>query len=268
MRQFLAFVQAAAVFCCSVAVSATAADNLVPNPGFEKGGRVPDGWAAPDGITTFGERIGGHPGRCLRLNTNVPAGAAARGVPTPAAPANAYATAGAHEGAGLWSTPIPVKRGQWYRLAADVQGPPGSQPILFLRGFRSCTEADAAASGTLGFFVPVPEAGEFSDPIFGADQRRPRVGDQLQRFRASLFCDIPKDAKASQWIHCERVVQIKAAGAFAVDTVLLRPFAYWPVGTYRFDNLTLTPISAAEAAAYKSKISLYAQPPAKRTPNE
>lgn len=253
---------------CSAAVIAAAADNLAPNPGFEKGSRAPDGWAAPDSITTFWDRAGGHPGRCLRLNTNVPAGAAGRGGPAPSAPANAYATAGAHEGAGLWSAPIPVKRGQWYLMAADVQGPPGSQPILFLRGFRRCTEAEAAASGTLGFFAPVPGAGAFSDPIFGTDPRRPRAGDQLQRFRASLFCDIPKDTRAGQWTHVERVVQIKASGSFAADTVLLRPFAYWPPGTYRFDSLTLTPISAAAATAFKSKIRLYAHPPARRTPEE
>jgi len=95
-----------------------------------------------------------------------------------------------------------------------------------------------------------------------------RAGDQLQRFRASLFCDIPKTATADQWTRVERVVQIKEAGPFAVDTVLLRPFACWPPGTYRFDTLTLTPISAAAAAAFKSKISLYAHPPARRTPEE
>ncbi|MFA5205138.1 MAG: hypothetical protein WC708_12125, partial [Lentisphaeria bacterium] len=98
--------------------------------------------------------------------------------------------------------------------------------------------------------------------IFGTDLRRPRAGDQLQVFRASLFCDIPKDAAPGQWIHAERVVQIKAAGAFAADTVLLRPFAYWPPGSYRFDNLTLTPVSAAEAAAAKGRIPLYSHPPA------
>ncbi|MFA4944685.1 MAG: hypothetical protein WC789_08310 [Lentisphaeria bacterium] len=242
------------------AAAAAAAENLAPNGTFEKGGAAgPAGWERPDGLSAFWLAGGvGGGGKAVKLDTDVAVADWERNrrapgsvpVKSPTTPPK-YDTIGAHGGAGLWSAPVRVERGQWYLLEMDVKAGSAQTssalgpPMLCLRGYRQATATEAAATGTLAFFQPLPDAPWFSDPIFGVDRRPVREGDWLQVFRANLFCKVVP-AQAGRWTRFRRPVQIRT-GRFACDVVLLRIAAFWPPAEYWFDNVVLRRITPEEA---------------------
>lgn len=218
--------------------------NVVPNHDFESGDQgVPSGWTNCNGVTVKWEDDG-NPGRCLQLNTNVSPkeAASAKNTPPPAGgalvphpPANPLKTVGAGAGVASWSEPIPVEPGATYRMTADVRGP-GGKPFVYLKGFQRLDAEEAARHGTLRFFRRHPGGPSFSLMVGGEEQRQPQEGDYLQTFRARLVCRVaPNDS----WKHFERTVKIPTRKEYAAEVVMLMLFAYYPPGTYAFDNVQL-----------------------------
>lgn len=242
------------------------AGNLVVNGDFEtaRDGQLA-GWTPPDNLTVFWAS-GGAPGRCLRLDTDVyrREWEARRGAPEAAPPPKTpttgtrYDTVAGSVGVSIWSAPIIVEPGAWYLLAADVKGPGGSEPFVYLKGYRELDAAAAGQRGTLRFFKPPATAAAYSVLVGGAEERPARAGDFLQVFRARLVCRLP--AGADGWRRFERTVQIRADGPYAAHQVLLMLYAYWPPGEYGFDNISLRRISDAEVEAAKSRRTAHGVP--------
>jgi len=122
--------------------------NLVRNGGFEEGDETPKYWETIDNLTTFYEKTGGNPGRCLRVNTDVlddqamewkqavRNGADFRKPPErkPTKPPKYDTIAGLH-GVHYHSDPIPIKRGVIYRVTVDLKGPEGAK--VFTKGYAA-----------------------------------------------------------------------------------------------------------------------------------
>ena len=126
--------------------------NLLPNGDFEQGKDSPAQWQQVDNLTTFWDRTGGNPGKCLLVDTDVletqalawreriAKGADFRKPPDkePTKPPK-YDTIGGTYGVHFISDPIPVKRGVVYRLNADVKGKMSGIffPKIFVKGYAA-----------------------------------------------------------------------------------------------------------------------------------
>ena len=150
---------------------------------------------------------------------------------------------------------FPVEPGQWYLIEADVKAGSAQTssifgpPMVCLRGFRPATEKELANSGSLNFFHPMPGTAAFSDEIFGTEKRPPAAGDQLQVFRANLFCKVTDD-QTGKWTHFGRPVHIPT-DRFRCDTALIHLAAFWPPSQYAFDNVSVRKITPEEAERWK-----------------
>lgn len=256
MRCFLLLTVALA----GLALAAGKTENLIPNADFEKGkSGVPDGWSKPDGLTIFWEN-GGVKGKCIRMNTDVlrsewAKNEAAQGTvkeSSKTAPTGEkYDTVGGTVGIHCWSGPVAVEGGQWYLMEADIKGVGGSMPHVFMRGYQKVKPGTESEYGIKNFMNGIPGGETFSDPALGGDDKRyPKAGDNIQCFRATMFCRLPGDAD-KQWYHFVRPVQIPTRESIRADAILLCPYAYWPCGDYFFDNVTLRKITAEEAKKFK-----------------
>jgi hypothetical protein len=255
MRVFL-FVS---VMLTGLAMAAGKSENLVPNAGFDQGkGDAPEGWSPPDGLTLFWEN-GGVKGKCIRINTDVLRSEWSKNLEKPGSVTESsktpptgekYDTVGGTVGIHCWSGPVAVEAGQWYLMEADIKGVGGSTPHVFLRGFQKVKPGEESGYGVKNFMRGIPGGEEFTDPALSDYKRNPKAGDNIQCFRATMFCRLPGDAD-KQWYHFVRPVQIPTREAIRAEVILLCPYAYWPCGNYFFDNVTLRKITEDEAKKFK-----------------
>jgi hypothetical protein len=247
---------------------------LVTNGGLERGtGGQPEAWSILDGLTGKWSTQG-KPGRCLELDTSVlqvdkqrfieevaKAEAVGKNESLTGGPVDPnaakdfqrskggqYETVGAHEGVWAYAKPIPVAPGdQYFVVEVDCLGPAKSTPLfypqVFVRGFQKFDpEKDAGRSSW--FYTPHPGGPAFSEQ-FGTDdqRRRARLGDYLMVYRHSLVC---RNSDANIWEHYRMAFKLPDEPRFRPEVLLLKAYAMWPLGVYRFDNLQLRSVEEAE----------------------
>jgi hypothetical protein len=236
-----------------------ATDNLIVNGDFERGsGPAPRGWSAVDGLTSrCGE--GGNPGRCLIFDTSVLQvdkkkylaaeeefkGRGSTGVK------NQYETVGAHEGVWAFSTPIDLQDDdEYFILGADLWAPAKSSeiftPMVLIRGFTRVKAADAGKASSY-FHVPHPGGPAYGE-MFGPDKnyRASREGDYLMVYRHTLVC---RAAKINSWRRYELGFKLPSMARFRPERIWIKPYAFWPLGVYKFDNISLRRANKAEMEA-------------------
>jgi len=137
--------------------------NMVPNSGFEKGGKQPDRWTPQDWLTIFWED-GGVSGKCLHFDTNVYRSEWEAHMKNPVpgkkktpTSGRLFNTVGGTVGVAVYSYPIAVEEDAWYQLEYDMKGPSGEQ-FIFLKGYWRCEPEDVDRHGKdFIFFRPDPE---------------------------------------------------------------------------------------------------------------
>ncbi len=258
VQTLLAGLFAAAVFGVQAGAGGR---NLVRNGNFEQGRNgQPTDWSPVDNLTTFWDS-GGHPGRCIRFDTAVQqvdkralqkamaaARKAGRGMPRHRSRSrgNQYSTVGAHEGVWLWSRPIRIRPDdRYFIIEADVLGPARSSwfmyPQVFLRGYRKFDPGRDA--GTSSYFqTPFPGGPAYSE-LFGKKQRRAHSGDYLMVWRGSLVCRIEKKGV---WKHYVMGFKFPKMKRYHPEVLLLKVYAMWPLGNYKFDNIVLRRATRSE----------------------
>ena len=238
--------------------------NLIKNGAFENGeGKTPKHWSPFDGQTARWEKDSGNPSRCLLLDTTVlTADKKLIDADIEAfekkgrSKGGQYDTVGAHQGAWAYAAPIDVKPDDtWFILSADVWADqPSSElfaPLVLIRGFRKIT-AETAGEDTTWFHEHYKDGVGYSD-VFGSKdlQRASREGDYLQVYRKTLFCRNPQ---IKQWRHFEVGFKLPSIKKFRPERILIKPYAFWPSGHYRFDNLSLRRATKAEVEAVNAQM--------------
>ena len=239
--------------------------NLIKNGNFENGeGKTPKHWAEFDGLTARWEKTGGNPGRFLLLDTSVLKSDKKLMDENPEAfekkgrsqREGHYDAVGASQGAWAFASPIDVKpEDTYFILAVDVSASkPSSEleyPMVLLRGFKKIT-AETAGQNTSWFHEHYKDGIGYSDVFGSKDLRRAsREGDYLQVYRKTLFCRNPQ---IKQWRHFEVGFKLPSIKKFRPERILIKPYAFWPSGHYRFDNLSLRRATKAEVDAVNAQM--------------
>lgn len=235
------------------AALAEMAPNLILNSHCESGsGSQPAHWGGIDGITcVWGED--GNPGRCLRLDTSVQQADKKAYLTDPEAFAGRkeggrYSAVGAHEGAWAFSNPVDISPDDRYfvisvDLRASVLPSAEFPPMVMIRGFQRVTP-DVAGQNTSFFQVPHAGGPAYSEQFGPESQRRPsQAGDYLMVYRGGLRCRL---AAAGAWEHFEMGFTLPSEQRFRPERIWLKPYAFWPLGVYEFDNLQLRRSSKEE----------------------
>jgi hypothetical protein len=226
-------------------------ENLVRNGSLNKGrDGQPAHWSPLDGLTA--KWVEADQGHCLQFDTSVQQKDKKLLKETGKAPAtrsqgNQYATVGAHEGCWAFCWPIDLSPDdRYFVLEVDVRGPKG-EALVLLRGFQKIT-AEMAGQNESFFQVPHPGGSAYSEQFGPDDQRRTsREGDYLMVHRDTLHCRLDGSGK---WQHFTRGIDLHRNPAYAkIQRLWLKPYAYWPLGIYEFDNLKLRRATAEEVEA-------------------
>lgn len=190
--------------------------NLVPNGDFEKGREgIPLNWQRPDGLTSFWIRDPRAKSYVLKIDTDVlkdqyrarqkelkknPLSPAPKKLPTKG---KKYSTVAATEGVAYWSDWIPVKKGVTYKLSVDVRVDSGKKsPKVFVKGYVE-------------------------------DKNRPPGYRRRVAYKKYLNCKATSEWKT---FGMEFNPTLRTPG---VKWVRVMIFAYWPPGTYYFDNVKI-----------------------------
>ena len=235
-------------------------EELIVNGALEQGsGRTPKGWAKFDGITQLWQ-TGGNPGKCLVLNTAVLQKDKKEFIADEEAFKNKktknqggqYSVVGAHEGAWAYCAPIDVlPTDSWFILSCDVMAPGKSDEIMYpqilVRGYVPVKEVSDDDAAVWYHHYYGPDQGGYED-MFGSKDliRKPRVGDWKMVYRFSMAC---RTAVPNKFRHYEVAFNISKMKRFRPSRLLIKPYAYWPAGIYRFDNISLRRCTAEEAKA-------------------
>jgi len=193
----------------------TVGPELVANGGFEKGARSPTGWDRVDGLTTFWSG-GGVSGKCLKINTDVlqdewaawrkkhADGARAADAPDPTPTSGPkYDTVAATHGIKYDSKPIPVAPGKAYKVSIRYKGK--STDFFFLKLFiRGWAKV---------------------------------AGDMRVVYDAYLALRCVEGS--GKWKRGVRILEIPADTQAPVEYVVMKIYAYWPPGTYYFDDVSM-----------------------------
>ena len=197
----------------------TRGPELVKNGGFETGTKTPDAWQRLDGLTTFWSAAG-PTGKCLKINTDVyhdewvawqkkyKAGATADQAPTPTPTTGPkYDTVAGIYGVAYDSAPIPVTPGKAYKVSIQYKGKSTDFffPKLFIRGW-----ADV-----------------------GGEKRV--VYDAYLALRCATA--------GKQWESNVRICEIPTDTQSKIEYVVLKIYAYWPPGTFYFDNVSMKEVA-------------------------
>lgn len=240
---------ACSLLLAAATLAAPAPGNLVPNGDFEEGdAKQPAAWSPLDGLTTFYEAAGGHPGRCLRFDTSVQLAdkkefqAAPEQFKGRRESGNQYAAVGASEGVWAFSQPIAVlPNDKYFVIAADVRASrAGGAPMIFVRGYQLYDPA--RDQGLTNYFqVPHPGGPAYSE-LFGKAQRPAGPGDYLMVYRHSLTCPLA----GTDWQHFRMAIKLPDLARYRPEVILLKPYGFWPLGNYYFDNLVFRRCDKAE----------------------
>ena len=187
----------------------TRGPELVKNGTFETGTKTPDGWQRLDAS-----------GKCLKINTDVyhdqwvawqkkyKAGAKADDAPNPTPTSGAkYDTVAGIYGVAYDSAPIPVTPGKAYKVSIAYKGKSTDFffPKLFIRGW--------------------------------ADVK----GEKRVVYDAYLALRCTDGGK--EWKSNVRICEIPTLAQSKIEYVVLKVYAYWPPGTFYFDNVSMKEVA-------------------------
>jgi hypothetical protein len=198
----------------------TVGPELLKNGDFEKGDKTPDAWQKIDGLTTFyvSEGMGG--GKCLKVNTDVyhdewvawqkkiKEGAVATDAPPPTPTKGAkYDTVAGIYGVAFFSDPIPVTPGKAYKVNLNYRGQSADIffPKVFIRGYAD-------------------------------------VGGE-KRAVYDAYLSLRSKSQGKDWEWNVRIVEIPKDTKAPVEYVKIMLYAYWPPGTYYFDNVSFKEVA-------------------------
>jgi hypothetical protein len=197
----------------------TVGPELVKNGDFEKGEASPEGWQKIDGLTTF-YVAAGQTGKGIKINTDVyhdewvawqkkvkDGAVAADAPPPPPAQGPKYNTVAGVYGVAYFSDPIPVQPDKAYKVSVSYRGPSSDFffPKLFIRGY-------------------------------GDVQGEKRVV-------YDAYLALRTKTQGKQWESNVRIVEIPKDTRSPVEFVKLMLYAYWPPGTYWFDNVSMKEVA-------------------------
>jgi len=203
----------------------TTGPELVKNGDFELGDKSPDGWQKIDGLTTFWVAGQSPTGKCLKIDTDIyetqwnnwkkkqKEGTPAEMAPEKIQPTgNRYDTVGGNYGVAYFSDPIPVKPGKSYKISIGYRGLTADIffPKIFIRGWAD----------------------------FKGEKRS--VYDAYLALRCQTH--------GKEWEQNVRLIRIPEDTKAPVEFVRLMIYAYWPPGTYYFDNVSMKEAAPTEIA--------------------
>ena len=203
-----------------------AGQNLIKNGSFDEGEKYAEHWERPDGLTSFFEAEEGR-GRIVKMDTMVDRdqalewATAFKADPTLKPPAKkpidpkSYGSIGGNEGVMLDSELIDCKPGQNYKLSADFKG--DGKPFVWIKGFLMHPTRNVLVDG----------------------------------YQTRLE---PKSHSKTEW----RTFSIgfnPTAKSPKIQKMKIRLYAYWPNGTYYFDNVRVEEITPEEMAQLVEKRS-------------
>lgn len=224
--------------------------NLIRNGAFETGtGKTPDGWAPFDGLVQQWAPSGGNPGRCLVIDTSVSKRDKAENLKNPEefskhgrTPSKGlYDNVGADVGGWAFAFPVDVTdKDDYFILTVDVSAPAKSSeqmtPRILIRGFVPVTQAEIGTKRV--WFHDHFSNGTGYEEVFGSkDQYRfAKAGDWHMVYRGTMVCRV---TAPNTFTHFEFGFHLPKMQNFRPTRLLIKPYAYWPAGIYKFDNLTL-----------------------------
>jgi hypothetical protein len=222
------------------------------NGGFESG-HV--GWERPDNAVTFIEAGPSGRGRILRIRTDVERDkwlayhrALMFGKASPTNPPvlrrdTSYGSLAGLEGVHYPSEWIKATPGQRYWLVADMKGKTAGIffPKIFVKGFRSWAHrADGLPEVSLverkmtaGQFAALPV--DRQKRLVAEDARKHPKRYLRECFRWYLACRNEEDV----WKHYAAPFPPRGGLPDNVEWLQIQVYAYWPPGTFRFDNVHL-----------------------------
>ncbi len=238
-----------------LALTAQAGENLIVNGDFSDGeGKQPSGWSKPDGLTSIWDKEK----QRLLLDTTVLQADKKAFEKDPThqkkAKGGKYATVGAHEGAWLFARPIEIKTDhRYFILEVDVSGPK-SQGIFFpkvlLRGFERVSKGEAGKHSSF-FHKHFEDLPAFSEQFGSKEQHRPSAeGEFLMNYRHTLHCRLKEDGVPQHFVLAFKLPKTKR---YRPDVLLVKPYAYWPLGKYIFDSVRLRSCSKEEYNAARKR---------------
>jgi len=232
--------------------------NLVQNGGFEAGDKIPTGWLIRyprvdlseltdirvlDNLTLFWDTTHSTSGKCIKMDTDLNQGEVHKRMEelianpdappwrkTPTKPPK-YDTVAGLEGVSLWSEPIPVEKGKMYRVSVDAMGQIEGMlffPKLFVRGFAM--EKDARGRTV-----------------------------KKKVYETYVACRV---SESGRWYHFTQTFSPTDNTPSVIEMSVVL-YAYWPPGVYYWDNIELTEVPEAEAAAIRAAKEKQ-KPPAKQ----
>jgi len=243
-------------------------DNLLPNGSFEEGRYWPFGWDPTDRLGTFWVEGGTQGLRCIRLDTDLlnsqwvewnekvlalvrqaadltagrPQSLPTDPVPEPPPrlPTRPpyYDTVGGMHGIHYRSQYLPVEPGAIYRFSVDARSSRPAEPKVFIKGFvdqRQATKDGEIVLKRNAYRAPMTLHG---------------CGPEWKRYARLLH---PSRSKTTyrgkpllpQWLRVEL-------------------YAYWPVGTYEFDNARLEIVGYEKEAPASTPASKDQEAPPER----
>ncbi|MDY6914523.1 MAG: hypothetical protein SVT52_08725 [Planctomycetota bacterium] len=226
---------------------------LNANGEFEAGRR---GWERPDNVSTFIEPGPPDRGRVLRIRTDLARdpwlayrrklmfGQADPAKPPKIAQDSSYHSVAGLEGVHFCSDWIKAEPGKRYWMLADVKGGGGGMffPKIFIKGFSSQTPAamdglPETSLNEMGLtpkqFAALPEA------------RRKKLIEQdaaknpMRYVRECYRWYLPCRRETRHWQHYAAPFPPRGGLPANVEWLQIQIYAYWPPGTYYFDNVNL-----------------------------
>lgn len=203
----------------ALSIPLLAGENVIKNGSFDEGAAFADGWEHPDGLTSFFVTEEGR-GRVVKMDTLVDRDQALewaqtfKADPTLKPPVKktiaptSYASIGGNEGVMLDSELVDCKPGQDYKLTADFKGE--GKPFVWIKGFLLHPTRNTLVDG----------------------------------YQTRLE---PKTHSKNEW----RTYSIgfnPTAKSPKIQKMKIRLYAYWPNGTYYFDNVRVEEITPEEMA--------------------
>ena len=225
---------------------------LNANGGFERGHR---GWDAPDNVSTFLEKGPRGRGRVLRIRTDLARdpwlayrrklrfGQADPKRPPKIARDTSYGSVAGLEGVHYRGRWIDANAGQRYWMLADMKGKTADIffPKIFVKGYLDYT-AKAKAIPELSLIQRKMTPTQFSrlspaarKKLIAADARAHPERYRREVFRWHLACRNEQNV----WKHYAAPFPPRGGLPKNVKWLQVQIYAYWPPGTYRFDNVNM-----------------------------
>ncbi len=221
------------------------------NGGFDEGAK---GWAGPDNVASFLEQGPAGRGTILRIRTdlardpwleyvrNLRLGLADANRPPQIARDTSYNSVAGLEGVHYRSDWLPARAGARYWLTADVKKS-GGTPKIFVKGYRDWSDrADGLPELSMverkltpQTFAAMPEADR--KKLIAEDAKA--HPDRYRRECYRWFLHANQEGK--DWVHYAAPFPPRGGLPGNVQWLQIQVYAYWPPGTYYFDNVNLYP---------------------------